>query len=547
MIIGGLWILFSDSLSARFTNDIDVLTRIATVKGWFFILVTSGLLYVLIRNYTKETKDVKESLTESEKRYKELADMLPQSIFEADSNGILTFVNLSSYQMFGYTQAEFAAGFSVYSALVLEDRSRAENRITFLMNGEEGRGMGEYMAIKKDGTKFPVIISSNMVIKEGKITGLRGIIIDITERKSIEDQLRKLSRAVEQNPSSIIITDMDGRIEYVNPRFVEKTGYLMAEIKGMKPSILKSGMQTQEFYKNLWDTISTGEEWRGEFLNKKKDGTLFWEAASISAIRNNNGKMTHYIGIKEDISEKKLIEAELIKAKERAEESDKLKSEFLSQMSHEIRTPLNVILSYNSFLQEELAEHLNEDLVTAFGAVNTAGRRLFRTIDLILNMAEMQTGNIDVKLTDVNLYYILKGLSKEFEKSAREKKLELNCNNECEISPVINSDEYIISEVFQNLIDNAIKYTLRGKIDINISRDGDRYFVSVQDTGIGIAENYIDKIFIPFSQEDSGYSRKYEGNGLGLALVKNYLSLINAEIKVESIKGMGTKFIVYFN
>lgn len=255
-----------------------------------------------------------------------------------------------------------------------------------------------------------------------------------------------------------------------------------------------------------------------------------------------------YTLIRNYAAEKKIIEDELIKAKEKAEESDKLKSEFLAQMSHEIRTPLNVILSYNSFLKEELADHLDKEQINAFSAVNSAGRRLFRTIDLILNMAELQTGNIDVRLRDVNVYYILKGLTKEFEHAASEKKLVINCMLESESVPVVRSDEYIISEVFQNLIDNAIKYTIEGHIDVNVYKDeNNKCCVSVKDTGIGISEDYIEKIFLPFSQEESGYSRKFEGNGLGLALVQNYLKLINANIRVESEKGIGSNFIVNFN
>ena len=428
IITGGLWILFSDKIITRFTTNIDVLTRIATAKGWMFILVTSLLLYTLIRKYAIEKKETEENLHE------------------------------------------------------------------------------------------------------------------------VEDQVRKLSRAVEQNPATIVITNLSGCIEYVNPKFVETSGFSFEEVKGKTPSVLKSGSQSNQFYKDLWDTISSGNEWRGEFHNMKKDGTLYWESASISAIRNNTGQMTHFLAIKEDITEKKIIEEELIKAKERAEESDKLKSEFLAQMSHEIRTPLNVILSYNSFLKDELADHLDEEQLNAFAAVNSAGRRLFRTIDLILNMAELQTGKIDIRLGDVNVYYVLKGLTKEFEHAANEKNLQINCLSQCDSPPIIMSDEYIISEVFQNIIDNAIKYTIEGRIDVNVFTDtNNKCCVSVKDTGIGISDEYIEKIFLPFLQEESGYSRKYEGNGLGLALVKNYLKLINADIKVVSEKGVGSNFIVNFN
>lgn len=424
ILVGGLWILFSDSILPHFTNDITILTHLATAKGLFYVLVTAALLYFLIYNYTNEIKHAEENFHESEKRYKELANSLPQMIFEIDNQGLIKFTNLASHKMFGYTQDEISAEFSVFDAIVPEDRERARNNMIQIMAGGIHE-IEEYSALRKDGTKFPVIIFSTPIITNNLTSGLRGIAIDITERKIMEDQL--------------------------------------------------------------------------------------------------------------------------IKAKEKAEESDKLKSEFLAQMSHEIK-PLNVILSYNSFLKEELAQYLNQEQITGFNSVATAGRRLIRTIDLILNMAEIHAGKLDVRINEINIYSILIDLTNEFEHYAKEKNLELTCINDCDFIPLIKSDGYIVSEVFQNLIDNAIKYTARGRIDIKIYKGiKDRICVAIKDTGIGINPEYMDKLFLPFSQEDSGYSRKFDGNGLGLALVKKYLELINADITVESEKGKGSQFIVYFN
>jgi signal transduction histidine kinase len=242
------------------------------------------------------------------------------------------------------------------------------------------------------------------------------------------------------------------------------------------------------------------------------------------------------------------MEEELLKALKRAEESDKLKSEFIAQMSHEIRTPLNVMLNHNSFLKEELYSYLNENQKSSFNSVDSEGRRLIRTIDLILNMADLHTGTFEIKVSDINLCSTLDSLVREFENTAKEKNLKLSISNNCVEKPIIKSDGYIVTSVFQNLIDNAIKYTNDGKIDVNIYRnEKNNYCVAIVDTGIGIAPEYINKIFLPFSQEDTGYSRKFDGIGLGLALVKKYLGLINADIKVESEKGKGSLFEINFN
>jgi PAS domain S-box-containing protein len=425
LISGGMWILFSDSILHAITNDASIYNYISTSTGLVFVIFTAGLLYFLINKYANAMELAEEHLLESEKRYKELADTLPQMIFEIDGEGVILFTNIASYKMFGYTQDEIKKGFSIYNTIIFEDRLRARINLNRIMMGEK-HNFDEYTAIRSDGTTFPIIFYASPITTNKKTKGLRGIAIDITDRK--------------------------------------------------------------------------------------------------------------------------IMEEELLKAMKKAEESDKLKSEFLAQMSHEIRTPLNVMLSHNSFLMDELNSHLNDNQKFSFNSVDTEGRRLIRTIDLILNMAELHTGTFEISISDINLCNTLDGLVREFECSAKEKNLELSYSKSCEDDAIIKSDGYIVTSVLQNLIDNAIKYTNSGKIELNIYKnEKNNYCVAIIDTGIGISPEYIDKIFLPFAQEDTGYSRKFDGIGLGLALVKKYLGLINADIKVESEKGKGSLFAICFN
>ena len=492
-----------------------------------------------------ERKRYERELKESKERYKALTDTLPQTVFEADLEGNLTFVNQASYKTFGYSEEDFKRGLNIFQMLSPEERDRAKLEIEKMFKKENLKN-NEYLAVRKDGSKFPIMVFNTPILKDKKPTGFRGIVIDISERQEYEIELRKLSRVVEQSPNSIMITSLDGLIEYVNPRFTILTGYSYDEVVGKNPRFLKSGKTSDKEYEELWYKISHGQMWRGELQNKKKNGELFWESASISPVINSEGEVTHYLAIKEDITAKKIIQQELIEAKEKAEESDRLKSEFLAQMSHEIRSPLNVILSYNSFLKDELSSKIENGLDSAFASIDSAGKRLLRTIDLILNMAAVQTNNIDYKPERVNIEDILKTLTKEFEFEAKHAGLKLNFTIESK-NVTILSDEYIVSEIFQNLINNAIKYTKKGIVNIRLFNDDKkRLSVSVSDTGIGISEEYLPKLFQPFSQEESGYSRSFEGNGLGLALVKNYVDLIDAEINVKSDKGKGSSFTVTF-
>jgi len=505
-----------------------------------------GTIYFqsIIRDIT-ERKDTDQALLESKLTLKELIEMLPQNVFETDINGILTYGNLAGFKMFGYEPEDIGKNLSVFDMIDSEDIQRAKNNFQKIFRGENPDS-NEYTAVKRDGTKFPILIFSNTIIRKGEITGLRGILIDISERKKSEEQIRKLSMAVEQSPSSIVITDVEGKIEYVNPKFTQLTGYKIEEVIGKNPRFLSSGQTPRKESEKLWSLITNGLEWKGEFLNKKKDGELYWESASITPVIDNKGAITHFLAVKEDITATKLMSQELIAAKERAEESDRLKSEFLAQMSHEIRTPLNIILSYSSYLKEEVNKDVGNKYNSIFSSIESAGRRLLRTINLILNMSSLQSGNMKVNYSKVNLTNLISNLIDEFSNSAEQKGIKLNFDPTLDKSNII-IDDYILNEILQNLIDNAIKYTKQGEVTVKVYADNlNKLCIDVKDTGIGISQIYLPKLFNPFTQEEGGYSRKFEGNGLGLALVKNYADLIGVDIQVKSQKGEGTTFTLIF-
>jgi PAS domain S-box-containing protein len=381
----------------------------------------------------------------------------------------------------------------------------------------------------------------------GKIIYYDGTVENITDKKNFEQRLKNLSRAVEQSPSSIVITDTKGNIEYVNPKFCEVTGYSFDELIGQNPRIIKSDYKSSADYQKMWEVIGAGNEWHGEFLNKKKSGELFWEQASISPITNDDGVITNFLAIKEDVTQRKLFEEELIRAKESAEKADKLKSEFLAQMSHEIRTPLNNILTYIGLVREEFEQKLPPGMESSFVIIDNSSKRLIRTIELILNLSEIQTGNFRVKNELINLDKdILENISLEFFNRARAKNLELVYEKKTTNGKILG-DSYSIAQIFNNLLENAIKYTNHGRVDILLFERGEKVCVEVKDTGIGISPKYLPNLFSPFTQEEMGYTRRFEGNGLGLSLVKKYVDINGAEIFVESEKHKGSTFRVMFN
>ena len=238
---------------------------------------------------------------------------------------------------------------------------------------------------------------------------------------------------------------------------------------------------------------------------------------------------------------------QLIIAKEEAEKSDRLKSEFLAQMSHEIRTPIHILMSYSSLIKDEIEGSLDNDMESSFNAIEHAGQRIIRTTELILNMSEISTGTYEYSESEFDIYDgILLTIYNEYKSKINEDKIKYNleCNSE---KRIILADKYSVYQIFTQIIDNAANYTEKGKITISVNDiDNDKIAISVSDTGIGISDEYLPNIYMPFTQEEQGYSRRFEGNGLGLSLVKKYCDLNHAEIDIQSKKDEGTTVTVTF-
>lgn len=264
----------------------------------------------------------------------------------------------------------------------------------------------------------------------------------------------------------------------------------------------------------------------------------------------NDSILGKYIieGTLRDITSQYKIEETLRAAKEKAEESDKLKTLFLSQVSHEIRTPINAILSSVEYLREEMKGLHNTELTTTFGIIDNSSKRIIRTIHLMLEIAELQSGTYKYHPTQFDLYsHCIMRILKEYDEILQERKIVMNVYRLAKNS-IILADEYSVCQIFRNVIDNAVKYTNEGKIDIYIDTDDDgRLTIIVRDTGVGISEEYLTNMFRAFTQEDQGFTRKYDGNGLGLTLVRKYCELNNASVKISSKKQEGTEVKITFH
>jgi len=375
----------------------------------------------------------------------------------------------------------------------------------------------------------------------GNAVRMFGTTQDITERKESEKRLKLLSTAIEQSPVSVAITDKDGTIEYVNPKFSEVTGYSLAEALGKNTRVLKSDRQGKEFYQDLWNTILSGNVWKGEFCNKKKNGDYYWERAAISPIVDTNGDISFFVAVKEDVTEMKKILEDLIKAKERAEESDNLKTSFLNNISHEIRTPFNGILGYLSLLQFEDAPLAERDEYIA--NINKSADRLMNTINDIVEIAQVQSGQMILTITTIKIRSLISDLIFRFKPQAEFKGLVFDLKDELPSSlDLLQTDPVKLSTILNHLIGNAIKFTKSGSINLSVCASGPYLEFCVRDTGVGIAENNQQSIFKSFTQADNSNTRQFEGSGLGLSIAKAYAEILHGKLWLESVEGIGSLF-----
>ena len=363
--------------------------------------------------------------------------------------------------------------------------------------------------------------------------GLSVFFTDITERKAADQRLRQLSRAVDQSPSAVVITDIKGIIEYVNPKFTAITGYGVEEILGQKPSILKSGETPPEAYAELWKTIHSGREWRGEFHNKKKNGELFWEAASICPINDENGTITHYIAIKEDITERKAVESALLEAKQSAERANQAKDDFIAALSHELRTPLTPVLMAASAL--ELDETLSDDLRKDISLIRHNVELEARLIDDLLDITKITYGKFSIRRERLDISDLLSRSVEIVRSDILHKGIDLRVDMAVGKMHV-SADPTRLQQVFWNILRNAVKFTpCSGSIHVRAFPVGpETLSVEISDTGIGIEPDFIEQIFLPFRQGSVAGKQRYGGLGLGLAISKSIVEVHGGTITATS-------------
>jgi PAS domain S-box-containing protein len=489
-----------------------------------------------------------ERLKRSEEYYRLLIQNSSDLILFLTADGTVRFISDSCERLFSRSSATFVSRNSL-EFVHPDDIEKTKAVFAKALKTQGVAGPVELRLIRADGSWF-----HHEVIMTGlaDLGGQPGVVLnsrDISERKRAEAAQALLASIVDATEDAIQSVDLSGVITSWNPAGERLLGYSPAEAIGRRLQDLgmfpPGRLEEKEQYMALVLAGAGGQHFETQRLHK--DGRLIDVALTLVPLRDSNGKLYGVASLARDITEIKRATRELAQAHDAALESSRLKSAFIANMSHEIRTPLNVIVGHCDLITDHLLEQGDKSQRSSLDAIGRGCERLTRTINSILDISKIEAGAITLRPVSLEIALLLERLVHDFRVTAERKGITLSSAIETTGVNVL-FDEYYLNQALTNLLDNAIKFTDRGAVTLRLYRATDGTLcLELRDTGVGIAQEFLSKLFTPFSQEQSGNTRRFEGTGLGLTLVRKYLELNSARISVESEKGKGTTFTVSFS
>ena len=514
------------------------------VEYWSYPIITNGIIEGAVVTFIdiSDRKREELALRNSEERFRLLFNQVPLPLFIFNEMGKVTYVNNRFTEILGYTENEMSSreefGLLAFPNITYREFVKKQWEKQVDISLETGLDMQpeEYQITCKDE-----VVRSFMIYGVPFNQNFLVIFIDLTQIRNAEEQIQKLSMAMEYSPVVVEITDLNGNIEYVNPAFTRITGYEAHEVLGKNPRFLRSDRAKSFDYSNLWTTITSGNTWHGEFINLKKNGEEFIERASISPILNTNREIVSYIAIKEDITEIKRLETKILYQNKELADLNATKDKFFSIIAHDLRNPFTSILGFSELLLKNLNK-LSEDKILKYAnAIHSTGQNAFKLLENLLTWTKTQTGKILFQPQEFILEHLLIEVVKLMENGAMAK--EINLKYEISEPYIVLADWNMILTVMRNLVSNSIKFTNKhGFVVIEATQNGQKVEISVTDNGVGISEENQKTLFVISERINTAGTEMEAGSGLGLLICNEFIAKHKEEIYVHSELEKGSTF-----
>ncbi|MFQ5994560.1 MAG: PAS domain S-box protein [Acidiferrobacterales bacterium] len=517
---------------------------LGALAGVSLLLVIVGLLngVFIYRNLIERRQRIREletarhkaenlalELREGAARAEAIINNVVDGVITVDESGAIESFNPTAERVFGYAASEVIG--KRFDMLLEEDRCQEYNTyITRDLNQESlpgGRYQYDEFGRYKDGTIFPIELVASKLVLQGRRL-LVHIARDISERRRAEKRLRLAASVFDNTTEGILITDHRGSIEFVNPAFTAITGYRSEEVIGKNPRVLQSGRQNKHFYEKMWESIKDTGHWQGEIYNRRKNGEIYPQWLTISAIRDHRGSTMNYVGVTWDITELKA--------------SERIKDEFIATVSHELRTPLTSIHGSLGLILGGVAGRVSAKAQNLIQIAHGNSERLVRLINDILDIAKMEAGKMRFHLRPLDLTSIIDQAIETNQGLASQYGVRISVEQSVPGATVVGDSDRLM-QVFTNLLSNAVKYGPRdSEVYVSVTRNDGGLRVAVTDRGSGIPEHFRDKVFRKFAQADASDAREKGGTGLGLSISQLIVERLGGRIDYYSEPGTATTF-----
>lgn len=531
-----------------YTRDLDSETRIqilwmliGMVVFMLFIFVLYVLILKIAAGNVNQFIKLEKKLILDEKRFLGMAQHIPSGLIILE-NYLPVFYNKAFTEIFEITDPDLEQ-FDLSHYLIVEDKDRFNLLYNKAVKEQRVFENVHFQTISNQNTSKEISCSCSFEIRD-QIQYTYLLFTDVSESSAYQSRIKSLSQTIDQSPDSTIITDVKGKIVYVNRKFEKLTGYSSQEVLGQNPRFLKSDKMPPSFYTDLWKTITSGNIWENEMLNKKKDGSLFWEHTIIFPIRNESNEIINYAAIKTDLTKQKQLENELIESKEQAKIGESIKLAFLHNVSHEVRTPLNAIYGFSTLLKKEFRK-----TDTAFEYLSIVAKNseiLLKLFDDIIDYSTIETGDIKIVREEFPIYpFIQKLASRHNTKITTDHKKPIDIVVEINQSlekTILTTDKHCFTRILDNLITNAIKYTQEGSIHVGFSIDHENIRFYIRDSGVGISEVEKTEIFNTFTHGKNHFVSLHKGTGLGLNIARALVHYLGGQLWFTSELGVGSTF-----